>query len=92
MIYFVFRIKRLEAFDHICADKTASPYQKHNFTSESIYDVIEGMAISLDDNVHKCWFHGKQIDCTKHLVPIFTEGGLCFTFNALNSHDIYSDK
>lgn len=62
------------------------------YTSESIYDVVEDMALTLDDVVHKCWWQGKEIDCAKHLMPVFNEEGLCFTFNALNSHEVYRNE
>lgn len=58
------------------------------FANTSIYDELKEMAPTLEDTVPWSIFTGG----TSEYVSIVTEEGLCFSFNALNSNDIYTDK
>lgn len=58
----------------------------------TIYDVIEDMAPQFNETFLACQWQGKVDDCTKYIVPVFTEDGFCFSFNALNAHDIFTEE
>lgn len=65
---------------------------QYDFFDESIYDVIENMAPKLDDVMYKCRWRQKEIKCSDIISPVINSYGLCFAFNAPNSHDIYTDE
>lgn len=67
-------------------------FQINSLMDESIYNVIEGMALSFDDVMYRCWWQNKIRNCSKYFLPVFTEDGFCFTFNALNSHEMYTNE
>lgn len=56
--------------------------------------MIEEMAPTLGDTLRACrWKNkGDGNTCSDLFVPILTEEGLCFSFNALNWDEIYTDK
>lgn len=60
--------------------------------NESFYDIVEDFALHVDEDLYKCWWKNKIRDCSKCFVPVFTEDGICVTFNALNSHEIYTNE
>lgn len=90
----IFRSARLKALSHICID---NPYLfddvDEEFANTSIYDELKKMAPVLDETIAACdWDDDLYWGCSKVFVPIFTEKGLCFSFNALNSNEIYTNK
>lgn len=56
--------------------------------TESIYETITKLSPDKLSVIPFATFAGNII----HFEPIFTEEGLCFTFNSLNSRDIYTDE
>lgn len=62
------------------------------YANDSIYDIIQEIAPNLEDSMFACKWQDRFVPCSQLVVPILTENGLCFTFNAINSHEIYSDE
>lgn len=58
--------------------------------NESIYEIMREMAPDIDDTIiGSMW---QQVWNRRVLFePILTEAGLCFAFNALNSHEIFTE-
>lgn len=88
-----FRYSRTEALIHICQfqfpnDFTFGP----KFVNESIYEVIKDIAPNLNDTLIECMWQYEYRHCSEFFAPVLTEVGACFTFNALNTHEIYTDQ
>lgn len=60
----------------------------------SIFETFEEMAPILNETLRVCALKDDDSDdtCSRIFVPISTEEGLCFAFNALNSAETYTDK
>lgn len=75
---------------HYCPLLQKIPFE-YDFIGESMYEFIQLVAPSLEYSIVDCiWILDKN--CVKYITPVLTDDGLCFTFNALNSHDIYTDE
>lgn len=61
-------------------------------TTDELYDLIYDMAPTFEDTIKICWWLGKLVNCSDIVFPVMTEEGICFTYNSLNSYEIYSDK
>lgn len=61
------------------------------YLNDSMYGIIEKLAPT-NDTIDKCWLNSKVTDCFGLFDPVLTEEGLCLTYNALNSHDIYTEQ
>lgn len=83
---------RLNAMAHICPMLPHLATYKDNFTDETIYDTIQDIAPKIRQSVDRCHWQYRFKNCSELFVPVFTEDGLCFTFNALNSNEIYTDE
>lgn len=92
-----FRKQRMDALTQIC-DNLPESFDVENrndlqhFINESIYDVIRDMAPNFEETVQICWWQSKIENCSKFVFPVMTEEGICFTFNSLNSREIYTDQ
>lgn len=89
------RLKRLNALRHICPvlDHQIEGSDGNDFSDESIFDIIRDTAPDVRKTmagIVACKTYMPK-NCST-VVPIFTEEGVCLSFNALNSHDIYTDE
>lgn len=85
----------MRALFHICPniDLIEPPDNDDQFTNNSIYEIINDMAQSIKDITFKCnWKEKLYKTCSDILKPIFTDDGLCFAFNALNSNETYTEQ
>lgn len=90
---FSFRKSRFDAMSHICPLLTEHTRFVNDFMDESIYSIIQEVSPDFNNSVVDCDFKGMyRKPCSGALLPILTEEGVCFTFNALNSRDIYTDE
>lgn len=63
------------------------------FATESIYQMLRRMALQPSEMLTSFqWQYKEELTRSEFFVPILTENGLCFTFNALNSHEIYTEE
>lgn len=81
----------LNALAHICPFLPNYVKFNDNTTNESIYETIENIAFTLLEGNSICIWKNRQ-GCTKFVKPLITEDGLCVTFNALNSDEMYTDE
>lgn len=78
----------MEAASLICDFATK---KKLNFTNETIYDTIQVIGPGLGDVVSWCTWKEENY-CIFSLSSVITAEGLCFAFNARNSHEIYTEE
>lgn len=86
-------MERLEALIQICDAETFEGFvDSKNTTDASIVQTLHDMSLKLNDSIEDCKWRNKNKKCSELFRPILTEDGICFTFNSLNSQDIYTEK
>lgn len=63
-----------------------------NYSEPSILATIRSLAPKLEDTMVFCRLFDKQINCDKILFPRISAGGVCYTFNAMNKNDTFTDE
>lgn len=59
-------------------------------TTKEIYKNLKDMAPRLEEIMYHCEFKGHKVTpCTKWFKEVWTEEGLCYTFNMLNGSELY---
>lgn len=85
---FVYRINRYDAILHVCFKEVMNMDGIEIPRTESIYQSLLDLGIDRNVVIPFATFSG-QIAIFH---PIFTGEGLCFTYNSINSMEIYSDE
>lgn len=62
------------------------------YANASIYKTLTDMAPTLNDTIATCEWQHKETECSELFSPKLTTEGLCFTFNSLSAHEMYSEK
>lgn len=78
---------RLKAIAHICPRVPHLTTFNDTFRDESIYDTIQD--ISRLEIFHECFWDSYSCE---FITPVLTDEGFCFTFNALNSREVYTNE
>lgn len=64
-----------------------------NYETEDIYQALEDMAPTLSRTILMMrWQNKIEFSRSEYFVPVLSENGLCFTFNALNAREIYTEE
>lgn len=97
-VSWVLRLARLDAFGLVCGKKDGDYFKfRDKFSNSSIYDVIKDLAPNFNDTMGFCSSpleigEIKFYSCSNHLTPVLTEDGLCYAFNGINSHEMFTDE
>lgn len=86
------RESQLKALAHICPRLAEQIDYSEKYINESIYNIIENNSINMFESILGGLFGEIPGHFSKNIVPVLTDEGLCFSFNALNSHEIYTDS
>lgn len=84
---------------HICPLVFDSIKLEDNFTN-TIYESMEEVApetyllipVCKWQRSEKCFHRGKGIQLRLKIKPVFTDEGICYSFNALNSFEVYTNE
>lgn len=83
----------LNTLSHLCTRLPDLIEYKENFSNDSIYATIQEIALPVSNSTWSCkWQEEILVDCSAYYVPILTEEGVCFSFNSLNSKEIYTNE
>lgn len=63
-----------------------------HISDERIYDIIQNMSITSEDLFSYSLWQTNYDYSWLPFTPLLTEEGICFAFNDLNSHEIYSNQ
>lgn len=86
-------MNHLIALAHICDAELYYIFNiGKNTTDADLIQELKQMSIKMKDSLDGCRFRDKNKNCSSVFRPILTEDGFCFTFNSLNSQDIYSGE
>lgn len=85
-------MNRLETLSQFCPliPKVCGYDEPPELQNVSIYETMKEMCpIQSSVILSSGWFHSKNV---AKFEPIFTEEGICFTTNSINSRQIYTDE
>nr|XP_015833861.1 PREDICTED: pickpocket protein 28 isoform X1 [Tribolium castaneum] len=82
--------KILDYVSFFCDDFTAS--DNNLPLGPDFLEIIDEVKPNFLDHVHNCSFMGKKLNCRDSFTPVFTDEGICYSFNILDRSQIFSDS
>ncbi|CAG9863466.1 unnamed protein product [Phyllotreta striolata] len=83
-------LENLRYMGLICERDLAIEYPDNEFITDEIYSKLDSLSPSMP--MFYCQFMGKDYPCDELFTKVFTEEGLCYTFNTADNSDIYREN
>lgn len=83
---------RLNFLAQVCPNLPDLIRKDMKYTNESIYDIIKEISPDVESIFLGCFPKRDKVPCLEAVAPVYTEEGLCFAFNTLNSYEIFTDE
>lgn len=85
-------LRNLEAVVHVCdphlfKDKILNSGLK----SDEIVPLLKSITMSMNESILLCKWRNIFMDCSGLFTDIITEEGFCYTFNILNSQELFKE-
>ncbi|XP_034256170.1 pickpocket protein 28-like isoform X2 [Thrips palmi] len=80
---------KYQALSLICIPQAMPPNYHLNATAN---DFLVEVAPTMEEVILECYWQHRQLNCSKHFMRTLTEEGVCFTFNGLSPHEIYTNE
>lgn len=80
----------MEALAHDCKNYffTSDDFNS-GLKSHEIWSVLNEINVPMNEVIQNCKWRGEN--CKKYFVPMVTFEGFCYTFNTLNSSEMFKD-
>lgn len=75
----------------VCDSHLSDAMKLEEQYTDDIIDKLREMAPTFNDTMFFCKFRNEFQPCHALFKEVMTEEGLCFTFNVLNSQELYRD-
>lgn len=75
----------------VCDSHLSDAMQLEEEYTSDIIDKLREMAPTFNETMFFCKFRNALQPCQELFKEVMTEEGLCFTFNVLNSQELYRD-
>lgn len=85
----------MKLVNQCCFDGIALNVTKNfsdEYLDENAWSTFNDIAPAFNETFIFCKLFGSLFDCDKLFVPRTTERGLCYTFNTLDVHDLFTNE
>lgn len=65
---------------------------RYHFFDDSFYFILAELFPFFHEIISECNWNKLSLPCAKLFQPVWYKEGLCYSFNALNSHEMYREK
>lgn len=86
-------IRKMEALYQVCSsDSMQNQALNSGLDGLEIVSTLRSIGIPLKDFTFMCTWKNSMINCDEYFSEIFTDEGICYTFNTLNFVDTFKEK